>query len=1215
VSGEKDSSPGDTRRVRHLTKAERHKILAEWNNTKADYPRDKCIHELFEEQAQKSPDAVAAVCGKRQWTYGELNRRANQVANHLRALGVGPEAMVGICLGPSLEMVAGLLGILKAGGAYVPIDPGYPRERVRFILEDSSCGVLLADKKCGALLRDVSDGAKVCDIADIPSSFGEIPARACKAHNLAYVIYTSGSTGRPKGCLITHRNVVRLMKNDRPAFNFTSSDVWIMAHSFSFDFSVWEMYGALLNGGRLVIPSREDVRDTWVFLRLIKQHRVTVLNQTPSAFYQLMTEEEKEPPELDSHLRYIIFGGEKLDPSLLTPWVRRYSPEKVQLINMYGITETTVHVTLCNLSLAAIIGSSGGSPIGRPLPETTVYIVDDNMNLLPPGETGELCVGGAGVCRGYLNRPDLTEEKFIHDAFSSRPGAKLYRSGDLGRWLSDGSIEYGGRKDEQVKIRGYRIECGEIEYRLRQHHDVAAVVVEAKELRAGDKELVAYIAGSSRVNARGLRKYLGEFLPDYMIPSAFVFLDALPLTSHGKIDRKALPVPVRSRGVSGYAYSPPRTPDEETLAGVWAEVLGLRRVGINDGFFELGGHSLLAAQIISRMREAFKVELPLGAIFENPTVAGISGVMHDYAAERRNNYLPPVIRASRDSDLPLSFSQERIWFISELYPDNLAYNFEAALWFKGTLNVEALQRSLNEILRRHEIYRTTFSSRDDRPVQVIHEHRPLKLHVADISGIEEGKRRDAAWDMIRREFLHKFDLSRLPLVRWTLVRLRPEEYVFIHTEHHLVHDGWSFNVFLGELTELYNAFSQGKPSPLTEPLIQFADFAHWQRQWMEGEVAEKQLAYWKKRLRGYSGRVDLPMDRPRPAVQTFHGSTLSLELPYDLCEALRSFSRGKGVSLYITMLAAFFILVHRYTGQTDICIGAGIANRRLREVEGILGMVINTVVLRADLSVGPSFHEFLQHVRDVCLGAYANQDVPFDKVVEAVQPPRSLSYSPLFQIMFSFHDSPLGELDFAGLETSLIEGLSQAAKFDLNIIVIPRSEQSVGRRGKDRNRGITVLWEYNTDLFDSSTIENMARHYEKILRGVGADKLSLTTHGGRDGKALPAPAPFRGVSRDAYSPPRTPEEAALAGIWEEVLGIERVGVNDNFFELGGHSLLATRIIARMGRVFETALPLSSIFERPTVAGLVGLLEWARLSSVGDETSDREGGKGSEKGKL
>ncbi|MDQ3942418.1 MAG: amino acid adenylation domain-containing protein, partial [Actinomycetota bacterium] len=666
-----------------------------------------------------------------------------------------------------------------------------------------------------------------------------------------------------------------------------------------------------------------------------------------------------------------------------------------------------------------------------------------------------------------------------------------YRTGDLARYLPDGNIEFLGRIDHQIKIRGFRVEPGEVEAVLGQHPEVREVVVMAREDESGDRRLVAYYVVPERgqePTTSELGGYLKKRLPEYMVPSAFVVLEALPLTPNGKVDRRALPAPDRTRPELDGTFVPPRGPIEEMVAGIWAEVLGVDQVGVHDDFFELGGHSLLATQLIARLRETSGVELSMRNLFESSTVAGLAEKVHLAASDEQGREIPSIQPVPRDGELPVSFSQERVWFLQQLAPENLAYNFQATLRFVGPLDVAALQRSLGEIVRRHEIFRTTFPAVEGRPVQRIHDPWPVTLPVLDVQDAPESEREAEAQRLIGRELQRPFDLTRLPLVRWTLVQLAPQEHVLVHVEHHLVHDGWSFNIFLRELRELYGAFAAGKPSPLPELPIQFVDFAAWQRWWMqEEEVAEAQLAYWKEKLAGSPPVLELPTDRSRPAVQTFRGAAPRVELPLSLCEALRVVSRRERVTLFMTMLAAFLALLHRYTEQEDVCVGTGVANRCLRETEGLIGMIINTVALRTELSGNPTFRELLSRVREVTLEAYAHQDLPFGKVVEALQPERSLSYSPLYQVLFSFHDAPIPDLDFPGMTTSIQEVLSNgSAKFDLNVIAMPRS-QYIGPSRTAGTDGITLVWEYSTDLFEAATIERMGGHYQALLEGIVAD--------------------------------------------------------------------------------------------------------------------------------
>ncbi|HEV3051001.1 MAG TPA: amino acid adenylation domain-containing protein, partial [Longimicrobium sp.] len=707
-----------------LGEAERALVLEEWNDT-VEYPADRCIHELFQAQAARTPAAVAVVHEGEALSYAELNAGANQLAHFLRRRGVGPEVRVGICLERSLEMVVAILAVLKAGGAYVPLDPAYPADRLAFTLADAGVPLVLVQESVRATLPAV-DGVEIISldsVADqIASESAENPESGATPDSLAYVIYTSGSTGAPKGALIEHRNVARLFSATDAWFGFGADDVWTLFHSYAFDFSVWELWGALLYGGRVIVVPLDVSRDPDAFHALVQREGVTVLNQTPSAFRQFIRVDGECGGDLA--LRNVIFGGEALEPASLREWVERRGAETPRLVNMYGITETTVHVTYRPLGREDVFGGSG-SPIGRAIPDLRLYVLDPARRPVPIGVPGELYVGGAGVARGYLNRAELTAERFVDDPFA--PG-RLYRTGDRVRWMADGTLEYLGRLDEQVKIRGFRIELGEIEVRLAEHPEVREAVVLAREDVPGDRRLVAYVVGAARAEA--LRAHMRQSLPEYMVPAAFVPLDRLPLTANGKVDRKALPAP--ELGSAEDRYVAPRTPVEEVLAGIWAEVLRLERVGVEESFFELGGHSLLATRVVSRVRDVFAIELPLRALFEGPTVAELA-VRVEEMRRAELPVLPPVVPTGRTEALPLSFAQERLWFIDRLEPGSTTYNIPAALRLTGALDERALERSLGEIVRRHEALRTVFAEVDGSPVQVISPFSGFALPVEDLS--------------------------------------------------------------------------------------------------------------------------------------------------------------------------------------------------------------------------------------------------------------------------------------------------------------------------------------------------------------------------------------------------------------------------------------------------------------------------------------------------
>uniref|UniRef100_A0A2P1CZA1 AptA2 n=1 Tax=Nostoc sp. HIID-D1B TaxID=2027338 RepID=A0A2P1CZA1_9NOSO len=1062
-----------------LTEQERHEILIGWNDTKVDYPKHLCIHQLFEAQVERTPDSIAVVFKEQQLTYQELNYQANKIANYLQSLGVKPEVLVGICVERSLEMVVGLLGILKAGGAYVPLDPTYPKERLSFMLSDSQVQVLLTQQK---FIEEFAGSVTklVCLDTDWESinHQQENPTSNATSENLAYVIYTSGSTGKPKGVAVPHRAVNRLVCNTNYV-KFVPIDRVAQASNTSFDAATFEIWGSLLHGARLVVIPQNVVLSPQHFAAYIRKQRISILFLTTALFNQLAS----VVPHAFKELRHLLFGGEAVDPNSVKAVLRNGAPQG--LLHVYGPTEST---TFASWYLVQDIPEGATKvPIGRPISNTQIYILDSKLQPVPIGTPGELYIGGDGLARGYLNRPELTKEKFITHFFEKAEGSRLYKTGDLARFLPDGNIEFLGRIDHQVKIRGFRIELGEIEALLSQHPDVKQAVVIAREDIPGDKRLVAYIVLNQKVDASAttLKRFLQEKLPYYMVPAVFVIVDSLPLTPNGKVDRQNLPACDRTRPDLEETFVAVRNPIEEKLAVIWGQLLALEQIGINDNFFQLGGHSLIATQLLSRVREVFQVELSFNHIFEKPTIAALAQLIEQHSQLKQQLHRPAIQRIGREGLLPVSFAQERVYFIEQLAPESSAYQFQATMRFKGYLNVAVLEQCLNEIVLRHEIFRTTYPAENGRLFQVIHPAQPISFRVVDLQRFPESEREVEAQCLVETEVQKSFDLNQLPLVKWVLLRLNDQEHLLIHSEHHIAHDGWSFNVFLGELIKLYQAFCSGNPSPLPQPLLQFVDFAHWQREWVKSQEAKAQLAYWQQKLSGSPPLLELPYDRPRPTEQTYNGDQIRVELPINLCESLRVLSRQEGVTLFMTMLGAFLVMLHRYTGQDDLSVGTAVANRRMHEVEKLIGMIVNNLVLRTDLSGNPTFKELLGRVRQVTLEAYTNEDLPFDKVVEVLKPIRNLSHNPLFQVMFSFHDSPMPDLNLPGLDISLHEPISnKSAKFDLDLLVIPRSEQRVQNGSKTGAKGITLVLEYNSDLFDAATIQQMLEQYQILLEGI-----------------------------------------------------------------------------------------------------------------------------------
>ncbi|HEV2762305.1 MAG TPA: amino acid adenylation domain-containing protein, partial [Pyrinomonadaceae bacterium] len=784
-----------------MSEAEREEVLRRWSGAATPAATFEGIPALFERQAASTPEAVALLFGDERVSYAQLNARANQLARHLGALGVGPEVMVGLCVERSVEMVVSLVAVLKAGGAYVPLDPQYPRERLAFMLEDSGAKVLVTQRHLVASLPEHPASVFVLDEqrGDLDSYPSEDLGVDVDPSSLAYVIYTSGSTGRPKGVAVPHRGVARLVLQTDYA-QLCASDRVAQASNSSFDAATFEVWGALLNGARLVLVEREVALAPERFAAELRERGVTALFLTTALFNQVA----RSAPDAFAPLRHVLFGGEAVDPRWVREVLRAGGPGR--LLHVYGPTENTTFSTWHEVREVA--EGAATVPIGRPVANTQVYVLDAGLRPVPEGVAGELYLGGAGLARGYLKRAALTAERFVPDAYSGEAGARLYRTGDVVRWRAGGQIEFVGRLDGQVKVRGFRVELGEVEAALLAHTRVSECVVVAREDAGGEgRRLVAYVVGRGGEGlSEEVRRYVAGRLPGYMVPSAVVELERLPLTPNGKIDKRALPEPARPDVA---AYAAPRNGLEELVAGVWADLLGLERVGVNDNFFELGGHSLLATQAVSRLREACGVEISLRALFEHPTVEGLTGIVEQSlrGEGEQATVMPPLVRVSREGELPLSFAQQRLWFLDQLEPNSSFYNLPIAMRLEGELDVEALELTLSEIVRRHEVLRTTFPNLEGHPAQLISPAYRVRLETEDLSSLPEGERREAARRLTAEEAQKPFDLSAGPLVRVRLLRLSDEEHVALLTMHHIVSDGWSMSVLVAEVGQLYAAFA------------------------------------------------------------------------------------------------------------------------------------------------------------------------------------------------------------------------------------------------------------------------------------------------------------------------------------------------------------------------------------------------------------------------
>jgi amino acid adenylation domain-containing protein len=1046
-----------------LSARERGQLLLEWNATQREYPREQCLHELIERQVQRTPQAIACQFQDNFLSYEQLNARANQLAHWLRGHGVGPGQRVGFFIERSLEMMIGLLGIQKSGAAYVPLDPAYPVERIRLILEDAQVPVLITQH---SLLGSITGQAErvLCldsDWSSIGAQQSTNPAPLAHPEDLLYVIFTSGSTGRPKGVQVPHRAVVNLLSCMAQQLHMSERDVFPALASFAFDMCIPELYLALIGGGRVIIGERHLAADGERLAALLRATGATIVHATPTTWSLLL-----EAGFTGVGLKRAI-GAEPLPRALCT----RLLEAEPSLYNFYGPTETTVWSTVHHFT-------SPEEPlvVGRPLANTQIYILDRNLEPVPIGVAGELHIGGDGVTRGYLNRADLSAEKFIADPFAPEPGRTMYRTGDVARYLPDGRIEFLGRSDHQVKLRGYRIELGEIEDALARHPAVAQAVILVHEDQASNKRLVAYVLfrpGQS-VPSSELRTQLKHTLPDYMVPSVFVALDALPLTPNGKVDRKAMPPPDFAAAEGAHLGAEFSTPIEEVIAGIWADVLRLEQVGRRDQFFDLGGHSLLATQVMSRIRKAFEIDLPLRALFESPSVAALAERVQALQREQRGLSAPPFERVARDRPLPLSFAQQRLWFMDQLEPNNPLYNVSHITRMYGALQVAALEQSLNEIVRRHEALRTTFRAVNEKPIQVIRPSLPLALAITDLSSLPPSEREAQARHIATQEVKCPFDLSTGPLLRALLIKLDDNDHALVLNTHHIISDRWSLGVLSQELAALYEAYLAGQSSPLPELQFQYVDYAVWQRQLLSGPVLQQQLAFWKQQLAGAPSVLELPTDRPRQPNDMFWGAVHKHPFAPELVKDLRALSRRHNATFFMTLIAGFEALLAWQSGQKDIVVGTDLANRTQLETEKLIGFFVNLLPIRATFEEQQSFRELLLQMRQTCLGAFGHQDVPFDRIVEEVRPERALTHNPLVQVLFVMQNTPQSVREFGGLKLGPL-GVSSSSRFDLVLFI------------NDPESAPHAAWVYNPNLFEASTIARFADLYEALLRAVAAD--------------------------------------------------------------------------------------------------------------------------------
>ncbi len=1080
-----DAGSGSLDHLQVVPEDERALLIDTLNATDAPYDRNQYLHGLFEAQVKRTPEAVALIAGDERLSYAELDARANRFARYLVDLGVGPDALVAVCLERSTAMVVSLLGILKAGGAYVPIDPAYPGPRIAHIVSDSAPAVVLVDAIGREALVDALGDEKLAEyglidvgVASAPwdvlsserLSPGELGLNPC---HLAYVIYTSGSTGMPKGVQNEHDALVNRLTWMQEAYRLGGQDVVLQKTPFSFDVSVWEFFWTLANGATLVMAEPGAHRDADYLTEIIAKHSVTTLHFVPSMLAGFL---EAQDLTRCKTLSRIICSGEALPAPIARRCLERLP--HARLHNLYGPTEAAIDVTAftCPPDFDA-----QAVPIGKPIANTRIYLLDEHQAPVPMGAIGELYIGGVGVARGYLNRADLTAQRFLADPFAraaGHPEARMYRTGDLARYLPDGNIVFLGRNDDQVKIRGFRIELGEIEVQLAKHEAVREAIVIARQDPAGNARLLAYVtpqeSASREELARSLREHLTARLPEYMVPAAFVVLETLPLTPNGKLDRRALPEPADDAFVQS-RYEAPQGETEQAIAALWSDLLGIERIGRHDNFFALGGHSLLAVRMLNRLRAMQAGDLSLSSLFDHPTVSAVAQAIDSGS----RSVAPPIVRVARDARLPLSFAQQRMMFLSGFDGASTIYHVPLVLRIDGKLDISALRRALDTLWARHEALRTVFldtsGTGEGAHAELLPADDGMPWREDDLSS-----RLDASQDewlrLCEEEATQAFDLARGPLVRARLVRRAANEHTLMLTLHHIICDGWSLAVLVRELGALYRAVTEERPDPLGALTIQYPDYVSWQRQWFGAERLEREAAYWKTTLAGIPTLLDLPTDHPRPAQQQFDAARLPLELDPMLTQDLRRLAARRGTTVFAVVTAAWAAVLGRLAGQEDIVIGTPVANRSKPELEAVVGLFVNTLALRIDLSGMPSVGQLLDRVQSTIVAAQDHQDLPFEQVVEIVKPQRRLAHTSIFQVMISWQNTDMRTIELPDLAFTPVGGAFDRAKFDLELDLL------------DDGQVISGALRYATALFEEASIARHCAYLIAILRAMARDE-------------------------------------------------------------------------------------------------------------------------------
>ncbi|MEA2693377.1 MAG: hypothetical protein QOJ16_2764, partial [Acidobacteriota bacterium] len=1051
------------------SEAERHQLLLEWNDTAVPAGEPELVPDRVGRWAATAPAAPAVETTAGSWSHGELAAWCGRLAGALRARGVGRGERVGVCLDRGLELAGAPLALWRLGAVYVPFDPAAPPERLQALARDAGLRALVTSEDLLGLWRGGWTEGAVLTVESLPAEGGESAAVALGPSDLAYLIYTSGTTGAPKAVAISHGGLAATIDGAIRTFGFGRGERMLHVSAFTFDISLFELLVPLASGGAVRLLTRAEILDEERLAAALPG--VTRLHAVPSLMRSLTGALRERGLQAGVEMAFV--GGERVGSEVLAGMAAAL-PGASRVV-LYGPTEGTI------VCAAERLEEASGSRIGRPLPRVELRVVDGAGEPLPIGISGELWIGGPGVAEGYWQRGELTAERFV-----SRDGRRFYRTGDQARFTSRGSLEFLGRVDEQVKLRGFRIEPAEIEAELVAQPEIGEAAVALWESRPGDPRLVAYLVpapgapGAVVPPPREVRRRLAERLPEYMLPAAFVVLDRLPRSAHGKVDRRALPAPDLGVGDGGdggdgeaaSGERAPRTPVEQVLAGVWCQVLERDAVGVDDDFFALGGHSLLASRVVARVREVLGVELPLAEVFVHTSLAGLAARIAALRGEE--GAATPFGRVAGGAELPLSFAQERLWFLDQLDPGSPVYNLSLAIEVAGALAVPALAAALGEILRRHEALRTRFVLAGGAARQIVEPEATLALPAVDLTGLPEADAAAAGLAIAAAEARRPFDLSRAPLLRAGLLRLARERHVVLLTVHHIATDGWSMRVFAREVTALFSAFAAGRPSPLPEPAFQYADFAHWQRARLASGAWEGEIAYWRQRLADRP-TIELPTDRPRPALRTARGAVRAFALPGDLAAAVRGLGRRAGATPFMVLFAAFAALLARTAGREEVAVGTPVAGRSRPETEGLIGFLVNVLVVRADLAGAPTGETLLGRVREAVLAALAHQDLPFDRLVQELRPERTLVQNPLFQILFVFQDESAALPALPGLGLRLLAGHGGQAKFDFTLALAAGAGGLSGRA------------EYALDLFDGSTVARLLGHYERLLAGLAAD--------------------------------------------------------------------------------------------------------------------------------